>query len=323
MPLIENTYYNPPFIYRNAHLQTMLPTLLRRVSSFIYTRVRIETPDEDFIDLDISGAGKSSSAVILCHGLEGSSDRHYMRGMVRAFNAHGIDAICYNYRGCSGEMNRNLRMYNAGSTDDLDTVVSHVRENSGYRKLYLAGFSLGANLVLRYAGENGDALDPSIKGIVAVSAPCDLKSSAVEIHRTRNYLYHKRFLIMLLAKMREKAKSHPELSRIDLESIKTLGDFDNLLTAPIHGYRDAEDYWQRASCRPILHRITVPSLIMNALDDPIFGNDCYPFNEAEQSEYVFLETPARGGHVGFMRYPGDHEYWHETRALEFIREHCA
>jgi len=322
MPLIDNTSYNPPFIYRNAHLQTMLPTLLRRVSSLMYKRLRIETPDDDFIDLDISESGKSSSAVILCHGLEGSSDRHYMRGMARAFTAHGIDAICYNYRGCSGEMNRKLRMYNAGSTDDLDTVVSHVRENSGYRKLYLAGFSLGANLVLRYAGENGDALDPSIKGIVAVSAPCDLKSSAVEIHRAPNYLYHKRFLIMLLAKMREKAKSHPVLSQIDLDSIKTLGDFDNLLTAPIHGYRDAEDYWQRASCRPILHRITVPSLIMNALDDPIFGNDCYPFNEAEQSEYVFLETPARGGHVGFMRHPRDHEYWHETRALEFIGKHC-
>lgn len=325
MPLV-NSDYRPPMRYRSANMQTVLPSLLRRINSIQYGRKRVQTTDGDFIDLDWSyaTAGHSSTSLaVLCHGLEGSSDRAYMKGMAQAFNARRIDVVAYNYRGCSGEANLQKKFYTAGSTDDLQDVLNAINKHGQYHTIYLVGFSLGANLVLKYGGEQGFNIDPVIKGIAAISAPCDLRSSSDEMHKTKNYLITLRFLKMLFAKVREKSKLYPELLNIDLKSIKTLKDFDDQVTAPLAGFIDAEDYWTQSSCIRFLPEIVIPTLILNAADDPILGPECYPYQEAQSNDCIFLEVPNWGGHVGFMHRPNQTEYWHERRTVEFLTQTVA
>jgi predicted alpha/beta-fold hydrolase len=322
MPIIINSTYQPPLRYRNAHVQTVLPSLLRKIRSVQYQRRRVHTADGDFIDLDwsyVAAANQASTSLaVLCHGLEGSADRAYMMGMAQAFNASGIDAVAYNYRGCSGETNLQKKFYTAGATDDLQDVLDAINKQCRYQDIYLVGFSLGGNLVLKYGGEKGEDIDPIIKGIVAISAPCDLRSSSLEMLKFKNCVYSLRFLKMLLAKVREKSNQYPELKGIDLKSIRTLKQFDDQLTAPLAGYKDAEDYWYKASCIRELSQITIPTLIVNAADDPILGPECYPYQEACAHDFIFLEIPERGGHVGFMHRPNQAVYWHERRTVDFL-----
>lgn len=318
---VENSDYRPPFRYRSANIQTILPSLLRKTNLVQYERQRIKTTDGDFIDLDWSCAtnGHASNALaVLCHGLEGCSDRAYMKGMAQAFNSRGIDAVAYNYRGCSGETNLHKKFYTAGSTDDLQDVLNSINKHGQYQVIYLVGFSLGANLVLKYGGEQGANIDPAIKGIAAISAPCDLRSSSVEMLKSKNYIFTLRFLKMLFAKVREKSKLYPELRSIDLKSIKNLKDFDDRVTAPLAGFTDAEDYWSQSSCIRFLPAIAIPTLILNAADDPILGPECYPYQEAQSNDCIILEVTSRGGHVGFMHRPNQPEYWHERRTVEFL-----
>lgn len=319
MPIIESDF-KPSWACRNAHFQTVLPSLFRKIDGIHYTRQRIVTRDGDFIDLDWSYAQEEAgnSLAVLCHGLEGCSDRAYMTGMARAFNRRGVDAAAYNYRGCSGEANLQKKYYTAGATDDLEDVLNSIRARGLYDSIYLVGFSLGGNLVLKYAGENGLEIKDDIKGVAAVSAPCDLRSSAIELDRLKNRLYSKRFLKMLCEKVREKIPRYPELADIDMPAIKTLKEFDDVVTAPLSGFADAEDYWHRASCLRVLRRTAVPTLIINAADDPILGPDCYPYEEARGNDKIFLEVPKWGGHVGFMPGPDSDEYWHEQRVAEFM-----
>ena len=344
MPLV-NSDYKPPWRYRNANIQTVLPSLLRKIKSVQYQRQRVNTADGDFIDLDWSFAAadnnivsqtprakaessvknganhRNASLAVLCHGLEGSSDRAYMRGMVKAFNQQGVDVVAYNYRGCSGEANLKKKFYTAGSTDDLQDVLNTLNQQRSYQTIYLIGFSLGGNLVLKYGGEKGGNIDPNIKGIVAISAPCDLRSSSVEMHKSKNYLFTLRFLKMLFAKVREKSNQYPELRSIDLNAIKTLKEFDDQITAPLAGFKDAEDYWTQSSCIRVLSEITIPTLILNAADDPILGPECYPYQVARSNECVYLEVPDWGGHVGFMHRPNQPEYWHESRTVDFLLQY--
>jgi len=297
--------------------------LLRKIETIQYQRQRIQTTDGDFIDLDwcLSAADQGSTFLaVLCHGLEGCSDRAYMKGMANAFNARGIDAVAYNYRGCSGESNLHKKFYTAGSTDDLQDVLNSIIKHNHYQTIYLVGFSLGANLVLKYGGEQGINIDPVIKGIAAISAPCDLRSSSVEMLKTKNYIFTLRFLKMLFAKVRDKSKLYPELESIDLKSIKTLKDFDDQITAPLAGFKDAEDYWHKSSCLGFLQALAIPTLILNAADDPILGPECYPYREAQSNDCIFLEVSDWGGHVGFMHRPNQPEYWHERRTVEFLMQ---
>lgn len=328
MPLIDSDF-NPLWLYKSTQFQTVLPTLLRKINNVQYQRQRLLTSDGDFVDLDWSYAKSnqdlgqaiaenSPALAVLCHGLEGSSDRAYVKGMANAFNRRGIDVLAYNYRGCSGEMNRHKKFYHAGSTDDLQEVLDEIQRLDRYQTIYLVGFSLGANLVLKYAGEKGRDIHPHLKGVVAISSPCDLRSSSVEMHKTKNILFSIRFLRMLSAKVREKSKQFPELKEIDLKAVRTLRDFDNQITAPLGGYKDAEDYWYQASSSRVLADINIPAFILNAADDPILGPECYPYRAAQDNPYLYLEVTKWGGHVGFMNRPNQPEYWHESRTVEFL-----
>jgi len=307
----------------NPHLQTILPSLFRRVTGVAYRRERVDTPDGDFIDLDWSQIGARRAAIIL-HGLEGNSQRSYVLGMVKALNRGGWDAVAFNFRGCSGELNRMPRFYHSGDTGDLDLVLAHVASHAEYAKLALVGFSLGGNLVLKYLGERGEHMQPLIGGAAVFSVPCDLASGARKIGSPANRLYMKRFLKMLGEKIRGKASIMPDLiSDTGFDKIKDFEQFDNRYTAPLHGFASAEDYWRRASSKPFLERIPVPTLLVNSADDPFLAAECYPKAEAERNPAFFLEVPGYGGHVGFMAFNGRNEYWSETRAVEFLNEHVS
>ena len=317
MPLVTPSTYRPPALISNGHLQTILPSLLRRVNDVTYLRERIATPDDDFLDLDWSES-HHSRLVVLCHGLEGSTAAAYMKGMVRVFNRAGWSTLGINFRGCSGIPNRRLRSYHSGATDDLATVLEHVRRKSNYRTIGLIGFSLGGNLVLKYLGEQGWALRPSICWAAAVSVPCDLKGGALAMARPACRIYMARFLRTLCTKARAKAaRFDGRLRADDFRGLRTFQEFDDRYTAPAHGFKDAEEYWRRCSARFYIDRIRIQTLLINARNDPFLAPGCYPLDQARRSAWLHLEIPASGGHVGFVapRLRGD--FWHERRILDF------
>jgi hypothetical protein len=320
MPVIENSTYRAPFLLGNNHLQTVLPTLFRKVKGVSYVRERIETPDGDFIDLDISSTG-AEKAVILSHGLEGKSDRAYMKGMVKAFNRRGWDGIAFNFRGCSGEPNRTSATYHSGKTDDLHSVIKYLLAVKKYRAISLVGFSLGANLTLKYAGEMGEKIPSEIKSAIGISAPCDLISSSVEINKRKNYIYAKRFLSTLVDKMKQKEHLHPAGITRDYKAIKTLTDFDDKFTAPLNGFINAMDYYGKCSSIKYINGTAIPTLVINAKDDSILGEGCFPYKAAAENRNLFLEVTERGGHMGFITFSGNGEFWHETRTAEFAEKY--
>ncbi|MEL7003591.1 MAG: alpha/beta fold hydrolase [Bacteroidota bacterium] len=311
--------YQPPKIYFNGHIETILPALLRKVNEVDYRRERITTKDGDFLDIDWL-KNDSKTAVIISHGLEGDSQRPYIKGMARAFSNEEFDVLAWNYRGCSGEMNRKLRFYHSGATDDLQEVVDHALR-LGYERIFLIGFSLGGNITLKYLGEQGSNIHSRINGAVAFSVPLNLHSSCITISQPSNFIYSKRFLINLKDKIRSKAEIMPEeLDTTKLNEIKTLIAFDDNYTAPIHGFKSAIHYYESCSSLHFLNDIKIPTLVVNALNDPFLSDDCYPEQEMRQHQYVTLETPLRGGHVGFTSFNPEKMYWSELRALAFVRE---
>ncbi len=289
-------------------MQTVFPTLFRKVHGVTYQRERIETPDGDFIDIDISSVGSPRVAVVL-HGLEGDSNRWYILGMVKALNRNGWDAIAMNFRGCSGECNRTVRFYHSGETGDLETVISHINSHKYYSEVALVGFSLGGNVALKYLGERADSAPQFIKAAATFSVPCDLAAGAIKIGSTMNRPYMKRFLKMLHEKIRAKMRLFPELiDDKDYNQIRDFRDFDNRYTAPIFGFENAEDYWRKASSKPLLSNISIPTLLVSSADDPFLSQDCYPFKEARDNPNFFLEVPPHGGHVGFMAFNTNGQY---------------
>ncbi len=317
MPLIKSSTYKPGLFFRNNQVATTCPTLFRRVDGVPLVRHRITTPDGDFIDLDCWWQ-QGKSTVVLCHGLEGNAHRQYMLGMARAFGNQGWNVVGYNYRGCSGEPNLKPYSYHSGATDDLRSVLDFA-DKPGQPVRALVGFSLGGNLVLKYLGENAPSVLPSIAAAVAFSVPVDLAETTRILQHPRNWAYNRRFLKKLVEKIRMKAADFPEeIDLTKLGSVKTLKDFDNVYTAPLSGFRDADDYYRQCSCGQFLSSIKVPTLLVSALDDPFLGESCYPRQIAAASDFLFLETPAHGGHVGFHS-PGK-QYWSEKRAVDFIND---
>jgi hypothetical protein len=319
MPLVESSSYQPPIYLRNGHLQTIYPSLFRRVNAVPYQRERIDTPDGDFLDLDWSCVGGRDLGII-SHGLEGNSQRHYVIGMARMLNRNGWDTLAWNYRSCSGQINRRLRFYHNGAIDDLHTVVQHAQKSRSYRSVVLIGFSLGGNLTLVYLGDRGTDISNGIAGAVVFSVPCDLAASAHALAQLKCRLYMRLFLSSLHQKIQAKMRIMPgRIDDNDFHRIKTFKDYDDRYTAPLHGFNSAEDYWEKCSSLVFIPRVRVPALIVNALDDPFLGGNCYPRRAAAESNYVFLETPVSGGHVGFVQTNHENVYWSETRTFDFIR----
>lgn len=308
--------YKPAFLLRNGHFNTIYPSLFRKQTTPAYHREEILTSDQDFLHTDTLQNGHSRLA-ILCHGLEGSSNSQYMMATASLLSKHNWDVVCMNYRFCSGTINKQKRMYHSGATDDLSTVIEHYKK--AYEELALVGFSLGGNLVLKYAGENSGQRD-LINQIVAVSVPVDLMAGCINICRPSNYIYHINFLKSLTAKVKQKYAQYPKDIDLGLlKKVKTLYDFDDLFTAPIHGFVDAKDYYTQCSSKQLLKDIDKRTLIINALDDPFLPEECYPYKEVGNNPNIELLTPAYGGHVGFVL-RGQKYFWIEQRIASFLNK---
>jgi len=317
MPLLPSSAYRPPFYLWNAHAETIVPSLFRNVQGVTYQRERLELADGDFLDLDWLGS-RRHRLVIISHGLEGSSERHYCKGAAAYFFNRGWDVLVWNCRGCSGEINRLPRFYHHGATDDLKTVVEHACTKN-YKTIALVGFSLGGSLTIKYAGENNGCLPAPVAAAAVFSVPCNLRASAKELDKPAGRFYRNRFLAKLKKKIEAKEKNLPDsITSRHFRSIRTLEDFDNFYTAPLHGFRDADDFYLNASCGPYLQQVGIPLLLVNAANDPFLPEACYPKELAAGHAHVYLEIPARGGHVGFTL-PGRPENWMELRAFQFIQ----
>ncbi len=315
MPLIQNLNYSRPKWLFNSHLETIYPALFRKVVFRNPEKERINTPDGDFLELDWYKNGKDK-LLIISHGLEGNSERAYMLGMAKSFYENQFDVLTWNFRGCGERMNEQLIFYHSGATYDLDAVVSHAGKN--YKEVYLVGFSLGGNLTLKFLGEKKSDL-PKLKKAVAISVPLHLGSSSEKISSPENTLYSKRFLRTLKEKVILKSQAHPGQMPIDaLKNIKTLADFDDYFTGPLHGFADAQEYYEVNSSIFFLDQIKIPTLILNAQNDPFLSENCYPNELAESLDQVFFEYPKHGGHVGFTPKDSNHSYYSEQRAIEFI-----
>lgn len=322
MPLLERSTQHVPWFLRNGQLQTLYPFVIRRkVARPEGRRVRLETPDGDFIDLDwyLAGTTQGTRLVVLSHGLEGNSRRSYMLGMAVACLGGGWDVIARNFRGCSGEPNRLKILYHSGETGDLDLVIRHA-VSLGYQQVVLVGFSMGGNQLLKYLGEAPDRVPSEVVASVAISVPCDLVSANDELCRPSRRHYMAYFMRTLREKMREKHRRFADFPSIKgLDDMHTFAPFDERFTAPLFGFASALDYWQRASCLTHLPAVRVPSLLLNALDDPFLSPACYPVQVARSHPYLLLEMPRWGGHVGFFR-PGEAHTWSELRTAAFLAD---
>ncbi|MEW7279583.1 alpha/beta fold hydrolase [Aquimarina sp. 2201CG1-2-11] len=319
MPILRSTF-SPPYLFRNGHISTIYPNLLRKVRGVLQERERVELQDGDFIDLDWSYAStkESKKLAIIIHGLEGNGQRQYIIGLVKHLTANGWNCVAINLRNCSGEINRLYRSYYGGASEDLDLIVTHILKNHPYNHISLCGFSLGGNILLKYLGENR-TIPSQIKSAVGVSVPCDLYNSLSEISKPHNYIYQQRFLKHLKAKLYERQAQFPEyLKKIDIKKCSSLIDIDNLYTSKAHGFKDAIDYYTQCSCKQFLYDIKTPTLILNAKNDSFLGVQCYPTIEAEKSKTLFLEVSEYGGHVGF--YLPKNIYYNEQRTLQFFEE---
>lgn len=315
MPIITPTY-KPRFYFKNGFISTVYSGIGRRVS-LEQERERLTLSDGDFIDLDWSfSKSKTNACVILLHGLEGNAQRPYLTGAAKLFNANNIDAVCVNFRGCSGEVNSKFRSYHSGETQDLVDVINHLISEKKYEAIYLKGISLGANIILKYLGER-DIIPLEVKAAVAISAPCDLNGACEELHKVNNIAFSNRFLTHLKSSLKKKIDKFPNsMSMEAFNSIKTLRDFDDIYTSKAHGFLDAADYYKQCSSLQFLHNIKTPTLIINALNDSFLSPECYPVKEAKHNDNIFLEMPEHGGHVGFI--DKNNVYYNERRALEFV-----
>lgn len=318
MPFKEITERTTPRWLFNSKLQTIVPSMIRKVLPLPYERETFETSDDDFLYLDWSRVG-SRQLVIVFHGLTGGSHRPYVMGMVRAMNHSGWDALAWNCRSATGELNRNLIAFHSGFTQDMKEAIQQILDSNKYDEIVLLGFSMGGNMCLKYAGEMGESIDSRIVGTIAFSVPLHLASGAARIDEPRNKIYQERFLKRLKRFMERKAERFP--NDIDLEKlaeVKTLREFDDHFTAPIHGFKDAAEFYEDSASLYYLDKIARPSLIVNAANDPFLSEKSLPRQLASKLDMVNLEITADGGHVGFTRKMDDSLIWSELRAVRFV-----
>ncbi len=320
MPYQSTTNYRPSYLFRSAHWSTIYPSVFRKVPEVVYERERIELADGDFLDVDWCRKG-GRHLVIVLHGLEGSADRPYVRGIINVMNKEGWDGVGLNFRGCSGSPNRLARGYHSGETGDIKFLVEKILEESNYETINLVGFSLGGNVTMKYLGEMNRHLPARVKRAVGISVPVDLHDSCLEIQRLHNRIYLNSFLKNLKEKMRLKEEVLP--AHIDLEAIarsKDFFEFDGLATAPLHGFSSATHYYKSSSSLSFLPEITIPVLLINALNDTFLSETSYPIDLAKKSKNIHLLTPKYGGHVGFVTRHPENIYWTESKVRDFFIE---
>ena len=311
-----------PWWLTNAHAQTIYGTLFSRSQRGEFRRERWDTPDGDFVDVDFVDGPEGTPWVHLFHGLEGSSDSPYARRLMEEVARRGWRGTVFHFRGCSGEPNRLARAYHSGDSAEVGWALAEIRRRAGAAPLYGVGISLGGNAFAKWLGEQGDDAPPVVASAVIVSAPLDLMAAGEALGEGFALVYARHFLATLKKTSLAKLTRFPGLyDAAVVRRARTLREFDNVVTAPVHGFRDTDDYWTRSSAKPLLDRIRVPTLLINARDDPFLPERALP-TEREVSSAVKLEFPSRGGHVGFVSgpFPGNID-WLPRRILHFFEHH--
>ena len=302
-----------------GHLQTIYPATCIAKPAVAYRRERWDAPDGDFVDVDFVDGRPGQPMVVLFHGLEGSSDSHYARALMAAIAARGWSGAVPHFRGCSGQINRAPRFYHSGDAAEVDWLLRRLETQAraaGAGRFYATGVSLGGNALLRWLGESQHEAE-FVDAACAVSAPLDLAGGGAALARGFNRLYTRVFLQTMKSKSLKKLQQFPQLfDRDRMLRARDLYAFDNIVTAPLHGFRDTDDYWNRASAKHVLDDITVPTLVLNAHNDPFLPPNFLPRGASPQ---VTLEYPREGGHVGFATgAPPGRLDWLPRRVLRFL-----
>lgn len=324
--LIES-HFKPAWWLNNAHLQTLWPALLRRVDSPPRRRERLETDDQDFIDLDWCGED-SGPIVILLHGLTGSSQSNYIKGMQHALLKLGLRSVAMNFRGCGGQSNLSARCYHSGDTADVDYLYRRLKQREPATSIAAIGYSLGGNVLLKWLGEQGSRI--ALFAAAAVSVPFVLNLCADRMDLGFSQIYRNQLLRELKYYLRRKQRYLLQIGQMaEAEKIKQLGDlsrvrsfweYDDRVVAPLYSFQNAHDYYQQSSSRQYLHKITVPTLMIQSIDDPFMSCEVIP-HESELSASTQLEVTPGGGHVGFVagKAPAKPVYWLEQRIPAFLQ----
>ena len=317
MPIIESAF-EPAWWLPGPHSPTLWPSLFRHRPRLSLHHERVELPDGDFLDLSWHGK-EDAPIVLLLHGLEGSLDSHYARPLLKTLAEAGYLACMMHFRGCSGEPNRLPRSYHSGDSAELQTISKHIHNSRGRPVYAIIGFSLGGNLLLKWLGERGATA--GIQRAMAVSVPFLLDQAADRLDQGFSRLYQKHLLDSLKRKYREKFSHMPSPLDVDLAQIRNFRQFDEYITAPLHGFTGADDYYRRCSCRQFIPGIRVPTLILHDRHDPFMWPHTVP--EAwELPDEVVLELTEGGGHAGFICNTTDSRstYWPDRRLLEWLKK---
>lgn len=310
---MEENSFKPAWWLPGPHLQTIWPLVFRRqIKNLITERERFELPDGDFIDLDWVGRNQIGPIVIILHGLEGSINSHYAKGMLHSMAKQNWRGVFMNFRGCSGIPNRLPRCYHSGETSDLSLVVNSLTEREPHTPFAAIGFSLGGNVLLKWLGETGQ--NNQMKAAIAISVPFELEKAVKKMEQGFSKIYQ---WYMLKCLHKRLIKKFPTLQKA-----RTLKEFDDNVTAPLHGFSGADEYYMMASSRQYLKKIQVPTLLVHSVDDPFVTADVIPARD-ELSSFIEMELTKSGGHVGFIagKFPWWPEYWLEQRASAFFRHY--
>jgi uncharacterized protein len=310
--------YRAPAWLPGGHAQTIYPLLIKAARP-AYRRERWRTPDDDFIDLDRIDGEKDAPLVVLFHGLEGSSASHYAVALMSALGDRGWNGVVVHFRGCSGEPNRLPRAYHSGDSEEVDWVLRRLRQEFPARRVFAAGVSLGGNAILKWLGERESGAADVVEAAAAISAPLDLTVCGHHLAAGFNRIYTRHFLTTLKQGAAGKLARFPGLfDGARMQRARSLHEFDDVVTAPLHGFLGADDYWRRASAKPLLRGIRVPTLLLNARNDPFLPAAALPLAN-ELSDSVLAEFPREGGHVGFVTgsLPGRLD-WLPWRLLHFF-----
>lgn len=291
---INTEAFTPPFWAANPHIQTIFPSLFDTTPEMVDDTLLITTPDDDIIEIDIQTPDYCRASLIILHGLEGSSRRFYVKRLIKIVRQYGFRTCAMNFRSCASAMNRQRRMYHSGETKDLSYLIDYLLHH--YKEpLFLAGFSLGGNVVQCYLG--GDGSEKHISAAAVISAPYNLKASSIALQQGFNRVYEKRFIKMLLKKVDIKRKQFSDFPEF---SGSTLYDFDDQITAPLHGFKNAETYYSTCSSNRVLSDIETPMLVIHSEEDPICPITSVPVELLTKMQNVKLIVTQRGGHVGYI-----------------------
>jgi len=316
MPIIKSDF-KPAWWLSNPHLQTVWSAVFKARPELMLSNHRVELPDGDFIDLAKTDF-QNKPIVLILHGMEGSLESHYAKPLIKHLDEAGFGVCFMHFRGCSGELNRLPRGYSSADSDDLQSVVDAIQHDYGRAPHAIIGFSLGGSVLLKWLGENGN--NAMTQTAIAVSVPFQLRDAAERLGQDFSRVYQKYLINTCQQKFKQKTSLLDYPVEVNVDELNTFFSFDDKITAPLHGFKDAEDYYQRCSSRQFLNKIHKPTLIIHSRDDPFMWEHTAP-EEHELSAMVHLELSESGGHVGFIsgKYPWKVEYWLDNRILQWLK----